>query len=174
MEERLRSHYESLSRAIAFTRSADTKATPLLALQIALSGTLASRFDVLLGSLLHGTSDFQQVVLVTLLTVYVVCLMLVIILGTMVYIPASPRTGKSLIFFEDIKALSFESFHRQSTALNADEIEKQLLDQIHRVSTIASVKMQRVRQAFWITMPSLLSWAILLAWGSVPPSPGPS
>ena len=47
MEERLRSHYESLSRVIRFTRTADAKAAPVLALQIALLGTLATRSEEL-------------------------------------------------------------------------------------------------------------------------------
>ena len=42
MEERLKSHYESLARAIRFVRAADTKAAPVLGLQIALVGTLAA------------------------------------------------------------------------------------------------------------------------------------
>ena len=46
-EDRLRSHYESLSRAIGFTRAADAKAGPILALQVALAGTLAARMDKL-------------------------------------------------------------------------------------------------------------------------------
>ena len=45
MEERLRSHYESLSRVIRFTRTADTKAAPVLALQVALLGGLTTRFE---------------------------------------------------------------------------------------------------------------------------------
>ena len=45
LEERLRSHYESLSRAIRFTRTADAKAAPVLALQVALLGALATRFE---------------------------------------------------------------------------------------------------------------------------------
>ena len=47
MEERLRSHYESLSRVIRFTRTADAKAAPVLALQVALLGALATRFEEL-------------------------------------------------------------------------------------------------------------------------------
>ena len=45
MEERTKSHYESLTRAIGFTRSADRKAAPVLALQIALAGTMAARLE---------------------------------------------------------------------------------------------------------------------------------
>ena len=45
MEERLRSDYESLSRVIGFTRAADAKAGPVLALQVALAGTIAARME---------------------------------------------------------------------------------------------------------------------------------
>ena len=54
-KERLRSHYESLSRVIRFTRWADTKAAPVLALQVALVGTLAARSDRLAATLLEVT-----------------------------------------------------------------------------------------------------------------------
>ena len=47
LEERLRSHYESLSRVIRFTRTADAKAAPVLALQVALLGALATRSEEL-------------------------------------------------------------------------------------------------------------------------------
>ena len=45
MEDRLRSHYESLSRVIGFTRAADAKAAPVLALQVVLLGGLTTRFE---------------------------------------------------------------------------------------------------------------------------------
>ena len=82
-----------------------------------------------------------------------------------VYIPMHPRTGESLIYFEDIAAMRSESFAKRAKAMSPDMIEEQLLSQIHIVSRIASAKMHRVRWAFWLSVPSLVLGLILLAWG---------
>ena len=79
-----------------------------------------------------------------------------------VYMPRSPKTGKSLIFFEDIANMDFESFGKKAKAVSSDDIEHQLLDQIHRVSKIASTKMCMVRWALWLSVPSLILWIVLL------------
>ena len=65
MEERLRSHYESLSRAIAFTRMADAKAGPVLLVQIALAGTLAARFEQILPVIMGSAWDVHRVALLS-------------------------------------------------------------------------------------------------------------
>lgn len=67
MEERLRSHYESLTRAIRFTRTADSKAAPALALQVALAGTLAARFEKLAPIIVKEPWGVESVVLAGLL-----------------------------------------------------------------------------------------------------------
>ena len=80
--------------------------------------------------------------------------------------PSSPKTGKSLIYFEDVAALEFKTFRSRSVATPAEEMERQLLDQIYRVSQIASDKMRRVRRAVSLSVPSVLLWAILLVLSS--------
>ena len=167
MEERLKSHYESLARAIEFTRSADTKAAPVLALQIALVGTLAARFDKLWVIVQSPTLDIESTFLISLLVLYGLSLFIVIWSAARVYIPTNPKTCKSLIYFEDIANMGYESFESKATKMSSDVIELQLLDQIHRVSQIASVKMHRVRRAFLWTFPSGILWFVLLIWGSI-------
>ena len=169
MEERLNSHYESLSRSIAFTRSADAKAAPVLALQIAILGALAARFEKLVPALFAEPWCFEKEVLWVVLIAFVGFMLATVMMAARVYMPMHPRTGESLIYFEDIAAMRSESFAKRAKEMSPNAIEEQLLSQIHIVSQIASAKMRRVRRAFWLSAPSFVLGLILLAWGSVRP-----
>ena len=167
LEERLKSHYGSLSRAIEFTRTADNKAAPVLAIQVALAGTFAARMDglwLILSELPFGPEGIAVVVLFGL---YGTLLITSMAFAASVYIPRNNKTGRSLIYFEDIAAMPPHEFEERSRQLGGDEIERQLLDQIHSVAGIASIKMHRVRWAYWVGSPSVGLWVLLLAWGSV-------
>ena len=169
MEERLNSHYESLSRSIAFTRSADAKAAPVLALQIAILGALAARFEKLVPALFAEPWCFEKEVLWVVLIAFVGFMLATVMMAARVYMPMHPRTGESLIYFEDIAAMRSESFAKRAKEMSPNAIEEQLLSQIHIVSQIASAKMRRVRRAFWLSGPSFVLGLIILAWGSVRP-----
>lgn len=167
MEERLASHYDSLSRAVWFTRSADNKAAPVLALQVALAGTLAARMEGLWSIVYANPSSVEAIALSVLLGLYVLFLIAAIAMAANVYIPRNPRTGKSLIYFEDIGAVPLEFFEGQARQMDAQAIEGQLLEQVHSVSRVASIKMHRVRLAFYLSGPAVLLWVVLLAWGAI-------
>lgn len=167
LEERLASHYDSLSRAVWFTRSADNKAAPVLALQVALAGTLAARMEGLWAIISANPSGLEAVALSVLLALYGLFLFAAITMAANVYIPRTPRTGKSLIYFEDIGAMPLNRFEQQAREMGAQAIEEQLLEQIHAVSRVASVKMHRVRLAFYLSGPAVLLWVVLLAWGAI-------
>ena len=167
MDERLKSHYESLARAIRFVRAADAKAAPVLGLQIALVGTLAARFEKLWGIVGKFPWETEGTILAALLILYVSFVIAVVVLAARVYMPTNPRTGKSLIYFEDISHMEYGAFEAQAKEMTPDLIESQLLDQIHRVSQIVSTKMHRVRWAFILTGPSSILWLVLIVWGSV-------
>ena len=167
MDKRLRSHYESLSRAIAFTRSADTKAAPVLALQVALVGTLAARFERIEPMLSQETWGAESLILMALMALYGPLLIVVMAIAASVYVPRNPRTGVSLIYFEDISMMPLESFSEQAGSMTPEAIESQLLQQIHTVSAIASTKMRRVRWAYFLSVPSVGLWVMLLGWGSI-------
>ena len=166
MEERLKSHYESLSRAIWFIRSADMKAAPVLAVQLALIGTLATRFEKLTSIVATTPWDCEQIALSVLATLYALSVGGVVWFAIRVYVPVNPKTGKSLIYFEDIAAMEYETFQAKAKDMSAEEIERQLLDQVYRVSRITSVKMRRVRWAFWMSVPAVALWISLMAWAS--------
>ena len=142
MEKRLQSHYESLSRAIGFTRASDTKVGPVLALQVALAGTLAARMEGLWEILTRSSASAEAVAVGVVLGIYATLLAASIFLSAIVYVPRNPRTGESLIYFEDIAALSVAEFSERSKGMNAEEIERQLLQQVHAVSRVASAKMK--------------------------------
>ncbi len=167
MEQRLQSHYESLSRVIRFTRMADIKAGAVLALQFVLLGALAARMDTLL-PLITGTPDsWEGCVALALGMVYSISLLGAVGLGIWVYIPSTPKSGKSLIYFADIANMDYAKFEIAALQLQSPDIERQLLDQIYRVSCIARDKMRRVRWAFVVSVPAFIAGIILLAWGSV-------
>ena len=169
MEERLNSHYESLSRCIAFTRTADAKAAPVLALQIAVLGALAARFEKLIPALLADPWCFNNAILWVVLIAFVGFMFATVLTAARVYMPMHPHTGESLIYFEDIAAMQSEAFVKRAKEMSSDVIEEQLLSQVHVVSRIASAKMRRVRCAFLLSGPSLFLGLILLACGSVRP-----
>ena len=79
----------------------------------------------------------------------------------------SDEQGNRFIYFEDISAMDYELFESRAKEMSEDVIESQLLDQIHRVSKIASVKMRRVRWAFLLSAPASALWLVLLAWGTM-------
>ena len=166
MEERLKSHYESLSRVIWFTRTADTKAAPVLALQVALMGALATRVDKLIFIVGSGHSDAERVALIMVLVSYVLSLAGAIGMAVAVYMPRNPKTGRSFIFFEDIVAMDYSSFETAAKDMTSDLIERQLIDQIYQVSRVASVKMKCVRRAMWLSLPAVVFGFTLLAWSS--------
>ena len=116
MEEWLRSHYESLSRVIRFTRTADAKAAPVLALQVALLGVLATRLAELYFVIAGGPWDVERAAVIGLTIIYGFLLAIVIGLAAWVYMPMNAKTGESLFFFEDIAAMEWEDF--QSAARN--------------------------------------------------------
>ena len=172
MEERLKSHYESLQRAIRFTRTADTKAAPVIALQIALLGVLATRFERLLPIITQGQWDAERVTLVVVVILYGIATIGSVAIAALVYVPANRKAGGSLIYFEDIAAMGCRKFKERAMGMTPEEIEEQLLDQIYRVSRIASGKMRRVRCAFVASVPSGIFGIALLGWGSMQPPIG--
>ena len=162
----MKSHYESLSRAIWFIRSADMKAAPVLAVQIALIGTLAARFDELTSIFTECPWSLEQYALCVVATFYAISVCGVVWFAVRVYMPINPRTGKTLIYFEDVAAMDYETFQLQAKDMSTEDIESQLLDQVYRVSQVTSIKMRRVRWAFWLSIPAVALWIVLLAWAS--------
>ena len=167
MEERLRSHYESLSRVIRFTRTADAKAAPVLALQVALLGALATRLAELYSIIAGGPWDVERVAVIGLTIIYGFLLAIVIGLAAWVYMPMNAKTDESLIFFVDVAAMEWADFQSAARNMSHDLIERQLIHQIYVVSGVASTKMRRVRWAIILSLPSIAAWFALLMWSHI-------
>lgn len=165
MEERLHSHYQSLERAIDFTKAADAKAAPVVILHVALIGALAFRAAPLFDALKPFSWSAVQIALVLVIPLYILVSIGAIIVAGMVFFPKTPRTGRSLIYFQDIAAMCEVCFQSKSKGLNADTIEEQLLQQIFAVSKIASQKMQWVKWALILSAVAITLWVALLIWG---------
>ena len=164
METRLQSHYESLARVIRFTRMADTKAGAVLALQFVLAGALATRLlDQLAPAIAKDPVGVVGITVTVVGLAYILSALAAVVLAVLVYAPATPKTGQSLIYFEDVAGMDCQQFIAAAKAMDAAEIERQLLEQIHRVSRIAHDKMRWVRYAFWCSGLSILTGIILLA-----------
>ena len=166
MEERLKSHYESLQRAIGFTRTADRKAAPVIALQVALAGVLAARAESLVPMLMQCHWDAERIALICVASLYGISTIASVATAVWVYIPVYPKADGSLIYFKDIAAMRYRQFEERSMRMTPEEIERQLLGQIHRVSGIASRKMRRVSWAFASGAISGALGIALLGWGS--------
>ena len=167
MNERLHSHYQSLTRAIDFTKGADAKAAPVVILHVALIGALAFRAAPLFDALKQPSWDTSQIALVLVLALYMYFSVGAIWFAGCVFLPKTPREGNSLIYFEDVAAMCRVCFQSHSKELTPDAIEKQLLQQIFAVSKIASQKMRWVRWALMLSGAAIALWVILLGWGIV-------
>ena len=102
-----------------------------------------------------------------LLGIYAALLPASTVFAAIVYVPRNPGTGKSLIYFEDIAALSVAEFSERSKGMSGEEIQRLLLQQVHAVSDVASTKMKWARLAYIADAPSVLLWIALLACASI-------
>ena len=112
-----------------------------------------------------GTGKGRLVIGVTI--AYGVLVTAVIVLAAMVYLPMNAKTGRSLIFFDDIAAMEWGDFQSAARNMSHDLIERQLLHQIYVVARVASVKMRRARWAIIISLPAIAVWFVLLAWSNM-------
>ena len=163
----LSAHYESLARAIRFGRTSDAKAAPVLALHVALVGTLAARSDKLLAIIGPQPWSTEGYILIALIVLYAPLLLWIFALAGRVYVPINPKTGKSLIYFEDIASLDRKLFKCRAKGMSEEAIETDLVDQIHRISQIASDKMRYVRLAIHLSAPAVMLWLALFVWSAV-------
>ena len=164
IEERLRLQYDSLFRAVEFTKAADSKATPVLGLHTLLVSTLAVLSEPLFTVLGEEPWDVERIFVLVLLVIYVSLAVSALTLASRVFLPINPHTGKSLIYFQDIAAMRFEEFKEISVTLDTRSIEEQLIGQVFQVSKVASKKMYRVRWAFILTGPTGVLWLTLVAY----------
>lgn len=162
--ERNKVHTATLERVIGFTRVADAKAAPLIALQTTLAGLLLGQTKQIVALCADTSHAFSPYVVAGLVGIYVFSAVTSWIYAARVYVPLIPPAGGSLIYFEDIRAMARTDFKARSAGLGPTALEEALLDQIFRVSEIASRKFGWVRTSFQMGALAVLTWAVLLGW----------
>ena len=165
--ERNKSHLETLRRVIEFTKVADTKSAPLLALQTTLAGITVTQAPKI-GSLLEeGNACATRVAALLLLAAYAVPAVASWGWAAWVYMPRARKTGTSLIYFEDIRHMDKAEFVSCSKTLTDEVLEENLIDQVYRVSTLASDKFRWVRRSIQCGAVALVAWIVLVAWAQL-------
>ena len=167
IDERLTSHYQLLSRTIDFTKAADAKAAPIVALHIALVGALTFRSVQLFSVLGQCPWDFERISLTAVSFLYVCVSICAIFVAGRVFFPKTPRNGSSLIYFEDIASMDFDEYQDRSENLNPHTIENELLQQTFQVSMIVSGKMRLVKLALGLSAVAVLFWISLMLYSSI-------
>jgi hypothetical protein len=87
---------------------------------------------------------------------------------TVVYVPTAPRRGaarthtQSIFYFDDIQAMPVDEFERRSLDIDLDVAERDVIRQVHTVSTISSNKLRGVQWAFLFSALSLAAWLPLI------------
>lgn len=159
---------EALERVIGFTRVADAKAAPLLALQASLAGLALGDVQGLKGVLSQGWADLESYFVWPAFVTYVLAAAASWGLAALVYVPRTPRDEGSLLYFEEIRRKTLPMFCKELNELDDEQLERQYLRQIHAVSRIASRKFNWVRWSFITGTLALVAWATVMAWARYP------
>ncbi len=77
--------------------------------------------------IVSGAWDAERVAVMGLTVIYGCLLAMVIGLAAWVYMPINARTGRSLIFFEDIATMEWGEFQSAARNMSHDLIEGQLI-----------------------------------------------
>jgi hypothetical protein len=163
LDIRLRLHISTLDRNITFTRHADSKAAPLLALQATLAAATVTQTDRLQAVLDPGSVSAVRCALAwILLLAYALPAVASLALAIRVFVPATPGTGRSVFYFEDIRRMSLPDFLTAGTTEPDVELERDLLEQIHAVSAIAARKFGWLRISFFAAIIALAAWLPLV------------
>lgn len=143
-----------LDRLMGFFPRVETKASFVVALNVAMLGVLASNFPVRDMGSLRGCCGIIAVIFLVLSIsqLYVV-----------LFPHMKPGQKSSFIFFGDIAAMDWRAYHLAIDSLTDDELLTDLTSQIWRNSEILRIKFGRTRCAFVSTMVAIPFWLLLLS-----------
>lgn len=164
VDDRIKFHIATLDRVIGFTRVADAKAAPLLALQASLVAILLGTMPQVRELLTGGRHEWQTYAAWPFAALYGLMASASWLLAARVYIPRTPRDPGSLLYFEEIRRVPVIEMKSQLLGLDDVAWEDQLLRQIAAISTIASEKFSWVRWSFITGTASLVGWIVLMVW----------
>lgn len=147
-----------LDRLMGFFPRVESKASFILALNIAMLGILALNFPVQqVGSLPGCFGIIAALALaVSLFQLYVV------------FFPhLKPGDKLSLIYFGDIGLTGWRAYHQSVETLTDGELLQDLTCQIWRNAEILTIKFDRMRSAFIFTALALPFWMLLLGAATI-------
>lgn len=163
--ERVALHNSTLERILYLTQLADAKAAPVLALHAGLAGvTIATvdRFE----PLMHERA-WLVALAIGLMVLYTASAAGASFLTLLIYYPAVRPTRKSLTFFADIRELSPAEFAARSRGTSFEDVEADLLSQVHISSEIIGEKFDQLKWAFTLSGLSLAAWVPLMVWAGL-------
>ncbi len=145
---------DQLNRLMGFFPRVETKASVILALDIAMLGVLAANFPVRAVESPRGCCGI------------IATLALVLSLSQLyvVFFPhLKPGEKPSLIFFGDVADMGWRGYHKAVSSLTDDALLEDLTCQIWRNSEILKIKFDKTRAAFIFTLVALPFWLLLLS-----------
>ena len=143
-----------LDRLMGFFPRVETKASFILALNVAMLGVLAINFPVRAIDSPRGCCGIISTLalVLSLSQLYVV------------FFPhLKPGEKPSLIFFGDVADMGWRSYHKAVSSLGDDALLEDLTCQIWRNSEILKIKFDKTRAAFIFTLLALPFWLLLLS-----------
>jgi Pycsar effector protein len=146
---------EQLDRTLAFFPRVDGKASGLFAINSAMLGVLAARFEP------TDLAEWYTSLSAALTTVALVYSF------TQLYLCAYPQLkggGGSYVYFQSIASRTESNFVDDFTKLEEKEWMRDLTAQIWRNSEILSAKYAALRHAFTGTLIALIPWALVISF----------
>lgn len=148
-DEQIRIAEQALSRQIEWIKSVEAKLGIVVAINIAMLGTLAARVPAmpenwwLVGIFVFLGSG-------SLLASLVFCALAIC--------PRVKSPNLSILFFGSISAHSSEEYTKRFETLDETEYLADLLKQVHRNAEIASIKFGFIKVATWCLLGGILPW----------------
>lgn len=147
-----------LERNLGWIAAAEVKIGVIVALDMAMGGTLATAFSA------APTGELSVSACITTIT-SVACVVLALFFAAMSILPRVNGPASSYIFFAEIAKQTPKDFAQGFRDASTDDVFQDCLDQIHRNAEIANIKFKWVRRStiasvlavpIWITALTLL------------------
>lgn len=169
-EDRIKNLFEVLKRIDTYLVSTNQKVAIIISYCAAVLGWLSLNVGKITGLVTHG---WISMCVVALLFVIIISSCISLLLAAKILFPVTNSSMErqiddSLIFYGDISATKGGSggYHGKVSALNADELVKDLSQQIFTVSKILSGKFQAIKSLMLVLIWSnFLPVALLLLMG---------
>lgn len=143
----------TLTRQQEMIRAADSRISPLLAIDTGLLGSAAA--------LAPAWSDWPSYAIVVGLLTGVLLLLSLIFL-CLVTFPRTQAPKDSLVYFDTIQAQSKEQYMEKLKTLSEAEYVSDLAYQSHRNAEIAAVKFRHLRESMLALLLAVPCWIVLI------------